>query len=453
MPRILVVDDSQDIRDVCQLLLQNAGYEVECAASGREALARVKAQRPDLILSDVVMPEMDGLDLLSHLRSTVPPPLPPIILWSGFDDTEEEALRRGALMFLHKPVSNDHLLDFIAYGLRGQRVDAAALALQRSRSSAARKRARDAAAQLLARLDPAVWARRVGEHLAWLRSYFGAGGALIALVRDQQLVVLDAGGDPAWPPGMDVSERLAHCLQVIESGSSLLLADATTHPSFASFGEALRGIRFFAGVPIVGPGDATVGVLCLFDEQARTFEAEDLLILEQLGRRGSLLMEALAAQQPTDRGWGPAPGLAAPSTFECLLEAELRLLVRHGGSIDLAVIEMEDPARLSNLVMQSSDGRRLAGGSLGPMRGAVFKRDRGMDAARMMDELLQRLQETCAPRGVGIASLSEPELARLGAAKLLRIASLALDGALFSDSGVHRVVLRRQDNVPAVERP
>ena len=71
----------------------------------------------------------------------------------------------------------------------------------------------------------------------------------------------------------------------------------------------------------------------------------------------------------------------------------------------------------------------------------------------MMDELLQRLQETCAPRGVGIVSLSEPDMARLGAAKMLRIASLALEGALLSDSGVHRMVLRRQDNVPAVERP
>jgi len=453
MAHILVVDDSREIRDAYQCLLENAGYEVECAASGEEALARVKAQRPDVILSDVIMPGMDGLDLLNHLRSQVPPPLPPLILWSGFDMTEEEALRRGALMFLRKPVTSEDLLALLSFALRGQRVDSSALALQRERSSAARTRARNAAAELLRRLDPSVWTKRVGNHLFWLRSYFAAGGALITVLRNEQLVVLDAGGDPTSPPGADVSERMAYCLEVIESGSSLVLADASTHPSFAAFGRSLRGIRFFAGVPIVSSEGVTFGVLCLFESKPRTFEAEDLLILEQLGRRGSLLMEALAAGRPTERGWGPSPGLVAPSTFECLLDAELRLLGRQGGSIEVAVVEMDDPTRLSDVVMRQTDGKRLAGGSLGPMRGAVLKRDRGLDAARMMDEVLQALQETSGPRGIGIASLAEPDMARLGAREMLRIASLALEDALLSESGVHRIVLRRQDNVPAIERP
>src|SRR5215831_3055197 len=121
--KILLVDDSVDIREVYQQILEAAGYEVATAASGEEAFARAKAERFDLILSDVVMAGMDGLDLVSHLRSDLAPPLPPIILWSGFDITEAEALRRGALMFVRKPVTQEDVLDFVMFGLRRERID------------------------------------------------------------------------------------------------------------------------------------------------------------------------------------------------------------------------------------------------------------------------------------------------------------------------------------------
>src|SRR5262249_54351875 len=150
---ILLVDDSADIREVYQQILQDAGYQVTTAASGEEAFAKAKAERFDLILSDVVMPGMDGLDLVSHLRSDLPPPLPAIILWRGFDITEAEALRRGALMFVRKPVTPEDVVDLVVFGLRGQRIDPVARSKQRLRSTAARQRARDAAIELLGRFD------------------------------------------------------------------------------------------------------------------------------------------------------------------------------------------------------------------------------------------------------------------------------------------------------------
>ena len=67
--------------------------------------AKAKATRPDLILLDLIMPGMDGLEFLTLLRSDLAPPIPPAILCSGFELTEEEALRRGALMFVRKPVA------------------------------------------------------------------------------------------------------------------------------------------------------------------------------------------------------------------------------------------------------------------------------------------------------------------------------------------------------------
>ena len=71
---------------------------------GEDALQKIRRERPDLLVLDVVMPRMDGLELLLKMRSDLAPPIPPAILVSGFDLTEAEALRRGAERFLPKPV-------------------------------------------------------------------------------------------------------------------------------------------------------------------------------------------------------------------------------------------------------------------------------------------------------------------------------------------------------------
>src|SRR5579862_6081237 len=107
---VLVVDDSEELRTFVTALLEDAGFLVEQASDGVEALERARQRRPDLILLDVVMPRMDGLDLLLRLRSDLAPPIPPVILCSGFDLTEEEALRRGAKRFLRKPIAPADLL-------------------------------------------------------------------------------------------------------------------------------------------------------------------------------------------------------------------------------------------------------------------------------------------------------------------------------------------------------
>jgi two-component system, OmpR family, sensor histidine kinase VicK len=107
---ILLVDDSDELLESCKLILETAGYSVRTALNGEEAFVQIRNDRPDLVLLDVVMPRMGGLELLLKLRSDLPPPLPPIILWSGSDLTEEEALRRGAVGFMQKPVARGDLL-------------------------------------------------------------------------------------------------------------------------------------------------------------------------------------------------------------------------------------------------------------------------------------------------------------------------------------------------------
>lgn len=110
MRRVLVVDDEENIRLVLSTLLRKHGYEVELAESGEDALRQVDAFGPDVILTDVRMPKMGGLDLLSTLRakqiaSTV-------IVMSAFGnvDLALEAMKAGAYDYVSKPFKPDEVV-------------------------------------------------------------------------------------------------------------------------------------------------------------------------------------------------------------------------------------------------------------------------------------------------------------------------------------------------------
>src|SRR5215813_13961289 len=79
-PRILVVDDNATNRDILTTRLQAHGYETLQAADGQEALASVKQNRPDLILLDVMMPNLDGIETCRRLKADDTLPFLPIIL-------------------------------------------------------------------------------------------------------------------------------------------------------------------------------------------------------------------------------------------------------------------------------------------------------------------------------------------------------------------------------------
>ena len=109
--RVLVVDDQQYLRDIQVLLLEEAGYAATAIASAVEALARMSDLSPDLIVLDMSMPVMDGPQFLAHLRDTDRWAKIPVILSSGHDVEEMEALRQPIVDVLHKPFSDRTLLE------------------------------------------------------------------------------------------------------------------------------------------------------------------------------------------------------------------------------------------------------------------------------------------------------------------------------------------------------
>ena len=124
---VLVVDDDPDIRLALEMLLGYEGYSVWTAKDGEEAWARLesegqKGRRPGVVLTDLKMPRLDGLGLLERIRAK--PDAPPVVLISGHGDiqTAVEAVRRGALNFLEKPLSEDRVRVTIRAALRETRL-------------------------------------------------------------------------------------------------------------------------------------------------------------------------------------------------------------------------------------------------------------------------------------------------------------------------------------------
>jgi len=121
MGKILVVDDSAFARlNICRIL-KSAGHEIFEAANGREGLDLAMALKPDCILSDLLMPEMDGIDFLAALKEQRIV-LPVIVLTADIQETKKrQCLDFGAAGFLQKPPQKEELLAQIETALSAGR--------------------------------------------------------------------------------------------------------------------------------------------------------------------------------------------------------------------------------------------------------------------------------------------------------------------------------------------
>ena len=115
--RILVVEDEVNFRELLRYLLDSAGYALQTAADGLEGLRVFYSWQPDLVLLDIVMPAMDGREMLGRIREMADTPV--IMLTAlGSEDQKVRALRAGADDYLVKPFGNDELLARVEAVLR-----------------------------------------------------------------------------------------------------------------------------------------------------------------------------------------------------------------------------------------------------------------------------------------------------------------------------------------------
>ncbi len=122
MGKILVVDDEQDNLDVLERRLTTRGFGVVMAKSGEEALGIINAAMPDLVLLDVMMPGMSGLDVLSEIRRTHCPAALPVIMVTAKGDqtTAASSIGKGASDFVVKPFDFEVLLSRVMMQLHAR---------------------------------------------------------------------------------------------------------------------------------------------------------------------------------------------------------------------------------------------------------------------------------------------------------------------------------------------
>lgn len=109
---VLIVDDEPMTQDLLRLMLEPAGFCVSGAEHGLEALQRVKENKPDIMILDVMMPHMDGITVCQTIRSNAETADLPIVMLSGKThlNAVEEGLNAGANRYLSKPMSRSELI-------------------------------------------------------------------------------------------------------------------------------------------------------------------------------------------------------------------------------------------------------------------------------------------------------------------------------------------------------
>jgi DNA-binding NtrC family response regulator len=109
-PKILIIDDEAIVRISCKKCLLPEGYDVDSAENGIEGLRLVESNAYDLILTDLKMPDMDGIEFLAKIKETHPNAR--VIMITGYSTTEhaEQAMRSGAYNYIEKPFTPETLV-------------------------------------------------------------------------------------------------------------------------------------------------------------------------------------------------------------------------------------------------------------------------------------------------------------------------------------------------------
>lgn len=114
VPAVLVIDDEAVTRKVLELRLQSAGFLVESAANATEALQRIERRDYDAVMLDLLLPDMNGPELLERIRSTKPYMVPKVIVLSALDEVARRKFQTpGVCAVLRKPLDHQTLIELV----------------------------------------------------------------------------------------------------------------------------------------------------------------------------------------------------------------------------------------------------------------------------------------------------------------------------------------------------
>ena len=122
MPSILVIEDKDSMQKMLTATLESEGYEVDAVGDGPDALDKARDKRYDLVLTDLKLPNMDGLEVLSQVKEIDPETSVILMTAYGTIESAVKAMRLGAYDFLTKPFDTDHLSVLIKRALENRRL-------------------------------------------------------------------------------------------------------------------------------------------------------------------------------------------------------------------------------------------------------------------------------------------------------------------------------------------
>jgi CheY-like chemotaxis protein len=369
VPRLLIVDDSEDLLEVQRELFTRKGFVVETAVDGAVALERVQTFKPDVVLLDMMMPVVDGLEFLARLGA----PRPRVIATSGFGGCRDEALRRGAHVFLRKPVDIGVLLTAV---ITAGQLPAADVAENERHVDDSRKRSQQAARAIVDKLTEQA-AQRVHGQLRtlveWLQRYYGFGQCFLHLIHgDDVYLEACAGTDPQYlAEGMTYPRKNIYCDDVIDAGSTLYISDPLRHPvrTFSHHNEVRnRGWHFYIGAPLATADGAVLGTLCLMDRIPRTLYPEDVRLFEVLAQRVAVMLVDAVADRPLQQPIVDEERVFHADILELLVTVALHRVARERGKLHLVRIHVDDTESTASVM------RKIYGVTSG-MRCAVSSAD------------------------------------------------------------------------------
>lgn len=288
IPRILVVDDEAAICEICARGLQRYGYEVVSTTSSRQALEILRRDEFDLLLLDVRMPEMDGLEVMRQVRKFSPEIA--IVVMTGYASLEAaiEAVKHGAADFISKPFQLDNLRLAVSGALAKRD-----LSRERARCRALIHLAQ-ASEKLASSLDTELL---VHSALQTAMAETGARRGSVMLHDSNADLLRLAGGvglPMDLPEGYEVRGDDGIVGLVLQSGKALLVEDVCQDPRLEGV-ELKRRNQYqnpsFLAVPIRG-GEQVLGVLSLSEKLGDSgFQASDLEVAGLLCNQLAIALE------------------------------------------------------------------------------------------------------------------------------------------------------------------
>jgi CheY-like chemotaxis protein len=382
---ILVVDDSDDLCELYASLLSYEGYEVKTASNAEEALRILRVWRPSLLITDVFMPGIGGLELITHVRSDFAPPIPPIIVFSGVSDAKDEALKRGAARFETKPVGPEELLHIVAHAFVPERAWVRPPNAVSERRVARRAMGEATLSKFI--IETPGFFDKLARDTQILARFFGKFSVLIFLLRKGTLRIA-ASSNPAFPLDADATEILPLVNDVVESEGKLVITGGGVSQTFLKE-QALGDLRFLVAVPY-SLDRTVVGALCLVDRIQHDINTAAIDILEYMTSRGEAIV----------RGYAKAPddsGLLDPGAFGVVLQASVTsaLDARHAlGFTMLEVTEVPRDRSLSEL-MTNLPAPSMMIGTLDQQHVAAFAVAESVGLVKERLALARSLLESC----------------------------------------------------------